>query len=256
MTDRSRALIWAATVGIVLADSSVVTLALPAILARFDTSVFEVSWVLTSFNIVLALLVLPAARLASGAGAARAAPVWAIGMAVFAAGSLACALAPSVAFLIAGRCVQAVGGAAVIAGAIELLARSRGSHARAAGAWGAAGLAGLALGPAAGGLLTELISWQSIFAVQVPLVGLIVLAGRAPAGAPERGRSRAAEPRPRDRARPAVGRADRRAVPARHPADRGVGGVAAGGGAHRLGDAGRHAAHARGDPAARARARR
>ncbi len=189
MPERSRELVWAATVGIVLADSSVVTLALPAILARFDTSVFEVSWVLTSFNIVLALLVLPAARLASGGGARRAAPVWVGGVAVFAAGSLACALAPSTTVLIAGRCVQAAGGAGAIAGAIELLARSRGSHARAASAWGAAGVAGLAIGPAAGGLLTELISWQSIFAVQVPAVLLAAVAARPVAGAPERGRA-------------------------------------------------------------------
>jgi MFS family permease len=189
MSVRSRELIWAATVGVVLADSSVVTLALPAILERFDTTVFEVSWVLTSFNVVLALLVLPAARLAGRSGASRAASVWAGGAVVFAAGSLACAVAPSAAVLIAGRCVQAVGGAGVVAGAIELLARSRGSHARAAGAWGAAGLVGLAVGPAAGGLMTELISWQSIFIAQVPLGALAVLAARPPAGAPERGRS-------------------------------------------------------------------
>ncbi len=68
-----RDLIWAATVGIVLADSSVVTLGLPAILARFDTTVSGVAWVLTSFNIVLAVAVLPAALLAARRGAARAA---------------------------------------------------------------------------------------------------------------------------------------------------------------------------------------
>ena len=75
----------------------------------------------------------------------------------------------------------------MIAGAIELLARSRGSHARAAAAWGAAGLIGLAVGPAAGGLLTELISWQAIFAVQVPVVVLVV-AARPVRGTAERGR--------------------------------------------------------------------
>lgn len=185
---RRSELIWAATVGIVLADSSVVTLALPAILARFGTTVFGVSWVLTSFNVVLTLAVLPAAALAARGGALRAARVWQGGVAVFALGSLVCALAPSVGMLIAGRCVQALGGAGVIAGAIELLARSRGSHERAAGLWGAAGLAGLAVGPAVGGLLTELISWQSIFAVQVPVVLLIAGASRSPAGAAERGR--------------------------------------------------------------------
>ena len=141
---------------------------------------------------------LPAARLAAaGAGAARAARCGAAGWSSSPAASLACALAPSVAVLIAGRCVQALGGACVIAGAIELLARSRGSHARAAAAWGAAGPRRAAVGPAAGGLLTELISWQSIFAVQVPVVLASRSAVRPPAGAAERGRPGGRASRPR-----------------------------------------------------------
>lgn len=185
---RPRELIWAATVGIVLADSSVVTLALPAILDRYDTTVSGVAWVLTSFNIVLAVAVLPAAVLAARQGVQHAIRVWGAGVAAFGAGSLVCALAPSVSVLIAGRCVQALGGACAVAGAIELLARSRGSHARAAALWGTAGLAGLAFGPVVGGLLTELISWQSIFAIQVPVVLGVAFAFRPPSGAAERGR--------------------------------------------------------------------
>jgi MFS family permease len=105
--------------------------------------------------------------------------MWAGGLVAFAAASLACALAPSIGVLIVARVAQALGGAAVVAGAIELLAGLRGSHRAAAGLWGAAGLAGLALGPAAGGLLTELLSWESIFAVQVPIVLAAVAAPRA-----------------------------------------------------------------------------
>ena len=144
--------LWAGTLGVVLADSSVVTLALPEVLRQFDTTVFGVSWVLTSFNLVLAIAILPAAR------AAQRAPgrTWALGLVAFSAASLACALAPSIAALVSARCVQALGGAAVIAGAIELLARATGSHSAAAARWGAAGLAGLAVGPAIGGLLTDL----------------------------------------------------------------------------------------------------
>ena len=184
---RGRELIWAGTVGLVLADSSVVTLALPEMLRRFDTTVLGVSWVLTSFNIVLAIAVLPAARLAATRGASGAAAVWAAGVVAFAIASLLCAVAPTIAVLIAGRCVQAAAGACVIAGAIELLARSRGSHAQAAAAWGAAGLIGLAVGPAAGGLLTQLISWEAIFALQVPVVMLLGAAARPPATEAERG---------------------------------------------------------------------
>lgn len=64
--------------------------------------------------------------------------MWAAGVVTFALASLLCAVAPTIAVLIVGRCAQAVAGACVIAGAIELLARSRGSHTQAAAAWGTA----------------------------------------------------------------------------------------------------------------------
>jgi MFS family permease len=169
----------ALSVGVVLADSSVVTLALPDVLREYDASVVGVSWVLTAFNIVLALAIVPAAR------GARENPrvYWAGGLVLFAAASLSCALAPSLGVLIVARSVQALGGAATIAGAIELLARRTGTHELAAGWWGAAGTAGLAIGPAFGGLLTELLSWQSIFFIQLPLLLLLPLA-RIPLQAP------------------------------------------------------------------------
>lgn len=182
---------FSACVGVVLADSSIVTLALPEILREYDTSVFGVSWVLTAYNIFLAALLIPAARLARD----RPARVWGLGLAGFGLASLACALAPSVGTLIVARCVQAVGGAAVIAGAIELLARQEGTHREAARRWGVAGTAGLALGPALGGALTELLSWQSIFLLQAPLVLLLAFA-REPAAPPEAGPTGAADRRP------------------------------------------------------------
>jgi MFS family permease len=151
----------------VLADSSIVTLALPEVLRDFGTSVFGVSWVLTAFNVVLAAAVVPAARALRGRDPRAA---WAAGLVVFAGASLACALSSSIAVLIVARCVQALGGAAIVAAVIELLARTRGSHRRAAPVWGTASVAGLAIGPALGGLLTDLLSWQAIFAVQVPIV--------------------------------------------------------------------------------------
>jgi len=188
---RFREISWALTVGVVLADSSVVTLALPEILAQFDATVFGVSWVLTAFNLVFALALLPAALVARRAPGAS----WAAGIVVFALASAACALAPSAAALIAARCVQALGGAAAVAGAIELLARSRGTHQGAAALWGTAGLAGLALGPAIGGILTELLSWESIFFVQIPLLVLVPLARAAP-GRAEPGAGGRIEPQP------------------------------------------------------------
>ena len=156
----------ALAVGLVLADGSIVVLALPEIYRELDTSVTGVTWVLISFNLVLAAAALPAALLARRAGAGR---VAAVGLAVFAGASLACGAAEELSTLIAARCVQAVGGAAAVTAALELMPLALGSERRAAGFWAAAGATGAALGPAVGGALTELVSWQSIFVLQVPL---------------------------------------------------------------------------------------
>jgi MFS family permease len=151
---------------LVLADSSIVVLALPEIYRELDVSVTAVSWVLISFNLVMALAAVPAAHLARRLGPGRAA---AIGLAVFAGASLACALSTELSTLIAARCVQALGGAAAVTAVLELLPATVGSERRAAAIWATAGATGAALGPAVGGLLTELVSWQSIFLIQVPI---------------------------------------------------------------------------------------
>jgi MFS family permease len=153
-------------VGLVLADSSVVILALPDILDQFKVSIDDVSWVLTLFNLVMALAAVPAAYLAR-----RHAPgmVCTGGLVVFAAASLLCAAAPSFGVLLAARGLQAAGGALAVCAALELLPALTGSERRAAVIWAAAGGIGAAAGPAIGGALTDAISWQAIFAVQVPL---------------------------------------------------------------------------------------
>jgi hypothetical protein len=77
--------------------------------------------------------------------------------------------------------VQAIGGAAAVCAALELMPSAIGSERGAAAAWARAGAIGAALGPGLGGLLTELISWQSIFLVQVPVAAVLAarLAGTA-----------------------------------------------------------------------------
>ena len=152
-------------VGLALADSSIVTLALPEILGRFDVGITTVAWVLTSFNLVLALVAVPAAYVARR----RPRPAFIGGALVFAAASLACGLAGSFELLVAARCVQAVGAAFLVVAALDLLAETTGSRPRAARVWVAAGILGAAFGPGAGGILTELLGWESIFFVQVPL---------------------------------------------------------------------------------------
>jgi MFS family permease len=122
--------------------------------------------VLVSFNLVMALAAVPAALLARRVGPGRAASV---GLAVFAGAGLACGAAEELSTLIAARCVQALGGAAAVTAALELLPATVGSERRATAVWASAGATGAALGPALGGLLTELVSWQSIFLLQVPV---------------------------------------------------------------------------------------
>ncbi|WP_354697695.1 hypothetical protein DSM112329_03332 [Paraconexibacter sp. AEG42_29] len=172
-------------VGIVLADSAIVTLALPEILRQLDAEVSEVAWVLTAYNLVLALAAVPAARLCIKPGHAPVAG--AAGLVVFAGASAGCAAATSLEVLIVARVVQALGGALVIMACLELLVLASGDERRGAARWAVAGVAGAAVGPVAGGLLTQAISWQSIFIFQVPLVLLAV-----PVAIRLRGRSRAA----------------------------------------------------------------
>jgi MFS family permease len=122
--------------------------------------------VLVSFNLVMALAAVPAALLARRAGPGRTA---AVGLAVFAGAGLACGIADQLSTLIVARCVQALGGAAAVTASLELLPATVGSERRATIVWASAGATGAALGPAVGGLLTELVSWQSIFLMQVPV---------------------------------------------------------------------------------------
>ena len=98
--------------------------------------------------------------------------------------------------LIATRCLQAVGGAVAVCAALELMPAVYGSERSATRAWATAGAAGAALGPAVGGLLTELVSWQSIFLVQVPAAILLAvpIVGAARGEATRRGARAAGRP--------------------------------------------------------------
>jgi MFS family permease len=145
---RTPVALFAMSVGIVLADSSIVTIALPEILAQYDVEIGTLAWVLTSFNLALALAALPAALVARR----RPVPVFALGVVVFAAASLVCALSPWFGGLVAGRAVQGVAGAAIVCAALDLLKQAARETASAVRVWTLAGIVGAALGPAAGGI--------------------------------------------------------------------------------------------------------
>lgn len=163
-------------VGIVLGDSGVVTLALPEILRDFGAQVWGVAWVLIAFNLALALVAVPAARLCVRGDPATATVA---GVIAFGAATTLCAMAPSLGVLIAARAAQAIGGALLIVGSLELLVALTGAERDGVRRWAAAGVAGAAFGPVVGGLLTSAFSWRSIFVVQIPVVVLALPAASA-----------------------------------------------------------------------------
>jgi len=162
----------AAAVAIAFADSSIVILALPELYGRFQTSIEGVSWVVTAYNLavaVTALALVPLVRRLD-AGALLAA-----GLAVFLAASIGCAVAGSLGFLIGARAVQGVGAALLLAGSLPVLAALTGSAESGVRVWILAGTFGLAVGPALGGVLTQAFDWRAIFAAQAPVAALGLL---------------------------------------------------------------------------------
>ena len=156
----------AIAVAIAFADSSIVVLALPELYARFHTTVVGVSWVVTGYNLAVAAAALTLVTLVDRAPAAR---LLTMGVAVFVAASVACASAGSLAFLVGARCVQGIGAALLLAGALPMLRALTGAPARGAAIWTLAGTFGAVLGPALGGAVTQALGWRAIFVVQAPL---------------------------------------------------------------------------------------
>lgn len=137
----------------------------------------DVSWTITAYNVSLAVAAFALAR--SRRLRARPVPLARDGTVIFFAASTACALAPGVAVLIAFRAVQGLGAAGFLVGSLPLLqgvARRRGTE-----LWIGAGVLGAALGPAAGGLLTQVFSWRAIFIAQAPVAAGALFATLYPA---------------------------------------------------------------------------
>ena len=149
-----------AAVAVAFADSSIVVLALPELYGRFNTSIEGVSWVVTAYNLAVAVTAL---ALLFFVHRLRSAVLLGAGLVLFLAASIACAAAQSLAFLIGARTVQGVGAALLLVGALPVLGRAQ---------WTAAGTFGLALGPALGGVLTQAFDWRAIFVAQAPVAAL------------------------------------------------------------------------------------
>jgi MFS transporter, DHA2 family, methylenomycin A resistance protein len=162
-----------------LLDSTVVNLALPAIADDLGVRMAGLQWIIDAYILVFASLLLSAGALGDRWGRRH---VFIAGMAVFCVGSLVCALAGSLAVLVAGRMVQGVGAAALLPGTMSILAAAfpdERERARAIGIWsGTSGLA-LLVGPPLGGLLVHVAGWPSVFYLNLPLGAVaIFLAAR------------------------------------------------------------------------------
>ena len=160
-------------VAVAFADSSIVVLALPDLYNELGTSIEGIAWVITSYNVAVALVAfaaLPLIRRVSAAVLCR------TGLAIFLGASVGCALANGLESLVLLRALQGIGGALLLVGSLPLLAGLGGELRAGAVRWTTAGALGAALGPALGGLLTQAFDWRAIFVVQAPIAGAALLA--------------------------------------------------------------------------------
>jgi DHA2 family methylenomycin A resistance protein-like MFS transporter len=158
-------------------DVTIVNVALPAIQRGIGGSLAGLQWVIDAYTLALAAVMLTAGSAADRIGARK---VFAIGLAAFAAGSAACAAAPTLGVLVAARAVQGLGASALLPCSLSLLVHQfpdPRARARALGVWGALGSVGVAIGPVLGGVLVATAGWRSIFGINVPvcLITIVLL---------------------------------------------------------------------------------
>jgi len=151
-----------------LLDITVVNVALPDIAKDLHTSFSELQWVVDAYALGLASFLLTTGTLADRFGHRR---VFVYGLIAFTFASILCGVATSPTFLILARGFQGIGGAAMFATSLSLIAQAFSGPDRgtAFGIWGATIGAAVAIGPLVGGVLTQQISWEAIFFVNVPI---------------------------------------------------------------------------------------
>ncbi|MEJ1089590.1 MFS transporter [Microbacterium sp. Mu-80] len=161
--------------GLIVLDGTIVGVALPAIISDLDLDLTDAQWVNSLYAVLLAALLLSTGKLADRWGRKR---LFLVGLLVFMAGSLFAALATSAGLLIGARAVQAVGAALIMPSTLSTVnAVFRGRHrAVAFGVWGAVISGAAAVGPLAGGALTQWTTWHWIFLVNLPLGALVFIA--------------------------------------------------------------------------------
>ena len=173
--DRRWFILSAVSIGTFMAtlDGSIVNIALPSIGQAFGVPISTVDWVVLAYLLVIGSLLLPFGRLGEVLSFRY---VYLAGFGTFTVASILCGAAPGIGALVGFRAVQGVGAAMIMAMGPAIVARTfgPGERGRALGLNAISVSIGLSLGPALGGLLTELASWRAIFLVNAP-IGLIAI---------------------------------------------------------------------------------
>lgn len=156
-------------------DTTIVTVVLGDIQFELGAGVIPLQWVVNAYALPFAALMLFAGSLGDRIGRQK---LMVAGIVVFCAGSVMCAVAPSVEWLIAGRAVMGVGAAAAEPGTLSVLRQlypDRRQRARALGGWAAVSGMSLALGPVIGGLLAAAADWRAVFWFNLLLGALLLV---------------------------------------------------------------------------------
>ena len=163
-------------------DNTILNVALPTIERDLGASASDLQWIVDSYTLVFAGLLLMMGSLGDRFGRRRALVV---GLGIFGAGSLLSALAGSADTLIASRALMGIGGALIMPSTLSILTNVFPAEERpkAIGIWAAVAGLGIAIGPVGGGWLIEHFDWSSVFLVNLPIVALALAA--APALVPE-----------------------------------------------------------------------
>ncbi len=178
MTPRRKAIVLAScclSLLIVSMDATIVNVAIPSIRDDLSASAAQMQWVVDIYTLVLASLLMLSGATGDRFGRRR---VFHIGLTIFAIGSLACSLAPTIDTLIGARFLQGIGGSMLNPVALSIISQvftGRVERARALGVWGGVVGISMSLGPIVGGLLIESIGWRSVFWINLPICALAML---------------------------------------------------------------------------------
>lgn len=155
-------------------DISIVNVALPAIGQELSTNLSMLQWIIDAYALCLSALILSVGPLSDRYGRKK---VWLAGIAIFTLGSLICALASNIQWLLFGRVVQGIAAAALIPGALSIITQTFSNdieRIKVIGIWSAVSALSLIVGPILGGFLVDTFDWTTIFIINIP-IGLLTL---------------------------------------------------------------------------------